>query len=82
MNINYNNISETYDNHRSYGHSEIMQLVRFGKIETGMKILDLGCGTGNLSVRLLECIPVDMIGIDKSMLMLKKARGKALQVPV
>ena len=47
MNIDYNNISETYDNHRSYGHSEILQLIRFGKIETGMKILDLGCGTGN-----------------------------------
>ena len=80
MIIDYNNISETYDNHRSYGHSEIMQLIRFGEIEARTKILDLGCGTGNLSAQLLECIPVDVIGIDKSLQMLSKASKKALQV--
>ena len=80
MNIDYNNISETYDNHRSYGHSEILQLIRFGEIETGMKILDLGCGTGNLSAQLLKSILVVTIGIDKSLQMLKKANRKSLQV--
>jgi ubiquinone/menaquinone biosynthesis C-methylase UbiE len=78
--IDYNNISETYDNHRSWGHSEILQLIWFGKIEPGMKILDLGCGTGNLSAQLLEFIPVEMIGIDRSILMLDKASRKSLQV--
>ncbi|MBN1665104.1 MAG: methyltransferase domain-containing protein [Deltaproteobacteria bacterium] len=57
-----------------------MQLIGFGKIQAGMKVLDLGCGTGNLSAQLLECVPVEAIGIDKSLGMLKKANTKALQV--
>lgn len=80
MKIDYDRISETYDNHRSWGHSEIRQLIRFGKLEPGMKILDLGCGTGNLSAQLLESILVDTLGIDKSLQMLKKANRKSLQV--
>jgi len=80
MRIDYDTISKTYDNHRSWGHAEIMQLIRFAKIEPGMKILDLGCGTGNLSAQLLECVPVNAIGIDKSPQMLNKASKKALQV--
>jgi SAM-dependent methyltransferase len=80
MKIDYSIIFETYDHHRSYAHSEIVQLIRFGEIESNSKILDLGCGTGNLSEQLLECIPVDIIGIDKSLQMLNKARKKSLQV--
>ncbi len=80
MKIDYNDISKTYDDHRSYEHSEILQLIKFGEIETRMKILDLGCGTGNLSAQLLKCIPVDSIGFDKSLQMLKKASKKSLQV--
>ena len=80
MKIDYDTISETYDNHRSWGHSEILQLIRFAKIEPGMKILDLGCGTGNLSAQLLKSILVVTIGIDKSLQMLKKANRKSLQV--
>jgi len=80
MKIDYNNISKTYDNHRSFANSEVLQLIRFGKIEKGMKILDLGCGTGNLSAQLLDCIRVDTIGMDKSFQMLEKARKKALPV--
>ena len=41
MKIDYSNISKTYDNYRSYAYSEIRQLIRFGKLENGMKILDL-----------------------------------------
>jgi SAM-dependent methyltransferase len=80
MKIDYSIIFETYDHHRSYAHSEIVQLIRFGEIESNSKILDLGCGTGNLSEQLLECIPVEIIGIDKSLQMLNKARKKSLQV--
>jgi ubiquinone/menaquinone biosynthesis C-methylase UbiE len=79
MKIDYSNISKTYDSYRSYAYSEIRQLIRFGKLENGMKILDLGCGTGNLSTQLLKCVKVDITGIDKSFQMLKKAKAKALQ---
>lgn len=80
MIVDYNIISEIYDNHRSYGHSEIVQLIRFGEISTKTKILDLGCGTGNLSAQLLKYIPVDTIGIDKSLHMLEIASKKSLNV--
>jgi ubiquinone/menaquinone biosynthesis C-methylase UbiE len=80
MKINYSDISKTYDNYRSYAYSEIQKLVRFGNLNDGMKILDIGCGTGNLSVQLKEYIKVESIGIDKSFQMLQKARAKALDV--
>lgn len=46
------------------------------KPEKGMKILDIGCGTGNFSIKLAKegC---KVIGIDISEEMLKKARRKA-----
>ncbi|KUG23256.1 sam-dependent methyltransferase [hydrocarbon metagenome] len=80
MKIDYSNISNTYDDHRSFSHSEILKLISFGNLKDGMKILDLGCGTGNLSAGLSNCIKVDIIGIDKSFPMLKKAKAKALQI--
>lgn len=80
MKIDYSNISKTYDSYRSYSYSEIQKLIKFGKLENGMNILDLGCGTGNLSAQLLEQIKIDSIGIDKSFQMLKKAKAKAIQV--
>ncbi len=80
MEIDYNDISKTYDHYRSYAYSEVMQLMRFGRIEKGMKILDLGCGTGNLSAQLLDCISLETIGVDKSLPMLEKASKKGLKV--
>jgi ubiquinone/menaquinone biosynthesis C-methylase UbiE len=80
MQIDYNRISKTYDNYRSYRYSDIMQMISFGKIQTGMKVLDLGCGTGNLSTQLSECVSIQAIGIDQSFEMLKKATAKALRV--
>lgn len=47
MELNYTEISKTYDNYRSYPKSLIKKIIEFGKINEGMKILDLGCGTGN-----------------------------------
>jgi SAM-dependent methyltransferase len=80
MKINYSDISKKYDDYRSFSHSEILKLISFGNFKNGMRILDLGCGTGNLSASLFDFIKVDMTGLDKSFPMLKKAKAKALQV--
>ena len=80
MKINYSDISKTYDNYRSYEDMQVQSLIRFGDLKDGMKILDVGCGTGNLSAKLKEYIKVTSIGIDKSFGMLKKSRAKALDV--
>lgn len=46
------------------------------KPNSGMKILDVGCGTGNFSIKLAE-MGCKVVGIDKSEEMLSKARVKA-----
>jgi len=46
------------------------------KPKSGMKILDVGCGTGNFSIKLAE-MGCEVIGIDVSEEMLDQARKKA-----
>jgi len=48
------------------------------KLDPGMSVLDVGCGTGNFSMKLAEmgCV---VTGIDGSEAMLKVARGKAAE---
>ena len=60
-------------------------------IQNGGSILDLGCGTGRFSAALAESFSVDVIGVDPSQEMLKRARpsakidfraGRAEQIPL
>ncbi|MTI66528.1 MAG: class I SAM-dependent methyltransferase [Firmicutes bacterium] len=46
-------------------------------IKRGMKVLDIGCGTGNFSIKLAK-MGCNVIGIDVSEDMLKEAEKKAL----
>lgn len=50
-------------------------LVELLKPKKGEKILDLGCGTGDLAKQLYDC-EADMIGVDKSENMVTQARKK------
>lgn len=80
MKINYSQISKTYDNHRSYVELNMETFIRFADLKNRMKILDVGCGTGNLSAQIMESINIDSVGIDISFQMLQKAKKKALDV--
>jgi len=80
MKIQYDDISRTYDKHRSYSKGEIKKIIEFAGINKGMMILDLGCGTGNVSSQLLELIKVDLVGVDISLPMVEVAKGKSLEV--
>ena len=80
MNIDYTEISETYDKHRSYSKDLIETIIEFGSIKKDMKVLELGCGTGNAIVGLRENLQVDSIGVDKSRRMLRRACKKDLKV--
>ncbi len=80
MKISYSEISKTYDKHRSYTEQHMEPLIRFADLKDGMKILDVGCGTGNLAATLKEHIDIESVGIDISFKMLQKARAKTLNV--
>ena len=80
MEVNYTDISKTYDNYRSYPESLIKKVIALGRISQGKKVLDLGCGTGNIASQLRKAIKADVIGVDASFAMLKVAKGKSLEV--
>jgi len=80
MEVNYTDISKTYDDYRSYPESLIKKIIALGSISQGKKVLDLGCGTGNISSQLRKAIKADVIGVDASFDMLKVAKGKSLEV--
>jgi len=79
MAINYTDISKTYDNYRSYPEILLKKIISLGRINPGKRVLDLGCGTGNVSSQLRNAMNADVIGVDASFDMLKVARGKSLE---
>lgn len=81
----FNSIAAQYDDWYSQKKGAFVDRVEtdlaFGmlKLEPGMKVLDVGCGTGNFSMKLagMGCV---VTGIDVSEEMLKVARGKAAEL--
>jgi ubiquinone/menaquinone biosynthesis C-methylase UbiE len=80
MEVNYTDISKTYDSYRSYPESLLKKIIARGRISQGKKVLDLGCGTGNIASQLQTAIKADVVGVDASFAMLKVARDKSLEV--
>jgi ubiquinone/menaquinone biosynthesis C-methylase UbiE len=80
MKVDYTGIAGTYDDHRFYAAKEIKKLVEFAGIRDGMRLLDLGCGTGNVSVQLQAMKDLDIVGADSSRPMLEIAGRKSLDV--
>ncbi len=60
-----------------------LHLIRQANIRPGMRVLDLGCGTGTLTVLIKQTHPkADVVGIDGDEAVLEIARSKALQAGV
>ena len=78
--MSYSAISECYDalnshiDYESYA-SFLNREIRAGGVSDGSIVLDLACGTGNITLPLLKC-GYDMIGVDLSGEMLNIARNK------
>lgn len=78
MPFDYARIASTYDRFRG-SESEtvtlwVPMLRKFGEIEKGSRVLDLGCGTGRFARRLARIGTVT--GLDRSAEMLREARSK------
>jgi ubiquinone/menaquinone biosynthesis C-methylase UbiE len=78
--VDYTGISKTYDDYRSYPDDVIKRIIELGQIGRGQKVLDLGCGTGNISRQIKNNVDADFIGVDSSLDMLKVAKSKSLEV--
>lgn len=78
--MSYSAIAECYDVLNSHVDYEafasfLNREIRAGGISDGSIVLDLACGTGNITLPLLKC-GYDMIGVDLSGDMLNIARNK------
>jgi SAM-dependent methyltransferase len=80
MDVDYSAISKTYDEYRMHSPLLIKNICEFGGIGKAMRILDLGCGTGDVACQLNGLEHLDLIGMDKSRPMLKIAGGKSVEV--
>jgi trans-aconitate 2-methyltransferase len=53
-------------------------LLKLVQVQEGLRVIDLGCGTGELTARLADALPgSDVVGIDNSHEMLSRAEGYA-----
>ncbi len=80
MEVDYSGLSKTYDNYRSFPDELLERFVELGRLRAGARVLDLGCGTGTAAARMAEAAGARVIGLDKSLAMLKKARRKNVTV--
>jgi ubiquinone/menaquinone biosynthesis C-methylase UbiE len=78
--VDYTGISKIYDSYRSYPDDLIKRIIELGRIGRGKKVLDLGCGTGNIAYQIKNIVDADLIGVDVSLDMLKVAKSKSLEV--
>lgn len=64
--------AQLYDSHHSFVSNLAVDLLELLDPRIGEHILDLGCGTGNLSYKITNT-GAEVIGIDKASTMIKKA---------
>lgn len=76
----YRNIAESYDQGRHMRENNVeiwMGLIsRYTGSRTGLRMLDLGCGTGRFAIPMAERLHYQVVGADSSKGMLAKAKEK------
>lgn len=77
----YDRIGATYDATRHAEPAIVDELMALLGVPDGARVLDIGCGTGNYT-QALNKRGIGMVGLDRSGLMLRKARSKASDLPL
>lgn len=72
--------AELYDSNHSFVSSYGSNLIDLLKPESNEKILDIGCGTGDLTNQIYKQCP-NIVGIDKSYQMINQASKKYPHIP-
>ena len=78
--VDYNEISQTYDDIRQADIELIENFLQEIEIDKETRVLDIGCGTGNYSDLLQKVTQCEMYGVEPSEGMLAKAKTKETQV--
>ena len=69
---------ECYEQFKKERYAPFDDLVALIKVRSGLRVIDLGCGTGELTARLAGLLPEsDVVGIDSSPEMLARAAERA-----
>jgi SAM-dependent methyltransferase len=80
MPLDYSDISRTYDDYRAFPEEIFARVMRLGGISQASKALEFGCGTGTASAGLRARCGADVIGMDRSPGMLRRAAAKGVPV--
>lgn len=72
--------AQLYDSNHSFVSKYGMSLIKLLNPQKGEKILDLGCGTGDVTNKINEA-QTNVIGVDKSPTMIEKAKEKYPHIP-
>jgi trans-aconitate 2-methyltransferase len=67
---------DTYHKFQAQRAAPFEDLVKLINVRDGLRVIDLGCGTGELTARLADMLPhSEVVGIDNSAEMLERARS-------
>lgn len=76
MKVDYDSISATYDGARSVNAELAETILQEAGLRSGARVLDIGCGTGNIEAALAKTIDLKVVGVDLSLGMLREANAK------
>ncbi|UCH04741.1 MAG: class I SAM-dependent methyltransferase, partial [Candidatus Thorarchaeota archaeon] len=78
--IDYDSVSRIYDQVRVGEPEMIFHLLEEFAPESGSKVLDIGCGTGNNTLLFQKAVETRVFGLDPSLGMLREAVAKAPEI--
>jgi ubiquinone/menaquinone biosynthesis C-methylase UbiE len=81
--VDYGSIAAAYAEHRE-SHPEVLRsLIRDGVVEPHRDIVEVGCGTGNYILALVEAMDCHGWGVDPDdeMLRIARQRGRRVRFP-